>query len=114
MEMRFQSLTVRPLVSWWQRLRGLLGTDRSAGTVALMDCFSIHTFWMSYAIDVAFVRSDGYVLRSLRNLPPWRVASCRGTSYVLERPSQGGPWPQTGSWVHCVDGTIRAGKGSAQ
>ena len=102
MDVRLESMTVRPLVSWWQRLRGLLATDRSAGTVALMNCSSIHTFWMSYALDVAFVAADGRVLRSVRGVPPWRVLYCQGASYVLERPSQEGPWPQAGSWMHGV------------
>ncbi|MBQ6523265.1 MAG: DUF192 domain-containing protein [Atopobiaceae bacterium] len=102
MDAELESMTVRPLVTWWQRLRGLLGTDSTAGTVALMNCRSIHTFWMGYALDVAFVRSDGCVLKSIRGVPPWRMVSCRGASCVLERPSQEGPWPQEGSWMQWV------------
>ena len=93
-------LMVRPLVTWWQRLKGLLGTDRSAGVVALMNCRSIHTFWMRYNLDVAFVSSDGEVLNSLRNVPPFKVLSCREASFVLERPARDEPWPQTGCLMH--------------
>ncbi len=73
------------------RTRGLLGTDRSAaeeaGMALLTPCRSIHTFGMRYPIDVAFLSSDGTVLKSVRSLAPCRVESCRRCTAVLERPA---------------------------
>lgn len=89
-------LTVRLLVTLWERLRGLLGTEESAKPVMLVHCGSIHTFGMRYALDVALASRDGRVLRSKRQVPPGRVVSCRGAFYALERPAQKGPWPQEG------------------
>jgi uncharacterized membrane protein (UPF0127 family) len=48
-------------------------------------CNSIHTFGMRFALDVAFLGSDGAVLREVKGVPPRRVVRCRGASAVLER-----------------------------
>ena len=86
-EMRFAVLD-KPL----KRLRGLLGTGCDANPVALMGCSSVHTFFMRYRLDVAFVRSDGYVLESWRSVPPGRLLSNRKAQITLERPHACGPW----------------------
>lgn len=86
-ELRFAVLD-KPL----ERLRGLLGTDCNASPIALMDCSSIHTFGMRYRLDVAFVRSDGYVLESWRSVPPGRLLKNRRAHITLERPHACGPW----------------------
>ena len=97
MERHYQSLTVRPLIGWGQRLRGLLGSGREVSPVAIMNCRSIHTCWMRYPLDVAFVSSDGVVLDSRRAVPPWRLLSCHKAAYVLERPANDDAWPREGS-----------------
>ncbi len=80
----------------WTRMRGLLGSDAGVGPVALVGCSSIHTMWMKYPLDVAFVSSDGVVTAAYRQVPPFRFLGSRGSWYVLERPSQGGYWPEVG------------------
>lgn len=82
----------RVLRRFGDRLRGLLGTDRSAEAVALVGCSSIHTFGMRYAIDVALVGEDGLVLKARRALPPGRVLASRGAWCALERPASPYPW----------------------
>lgn len=83
----------------WKKVRGLLGTDRDAGPVALCGCASIHTVGMRYPIDVALVTRGGLVLRSRRAVVPGRLVSAAGAYYALERPSAPGPWPSEGSWI---------------
>ena len=63
-------VAARPL----RRMRGLL--LRPAG--------SIHTFFMRFAIDAVFLDRRDVVVAIQRDLPPWRVASCRGAKAVLE------------------------------
>ncbi len=77
---------VRTATTYWQRLRGLLGTPRLADDEALWidPCSSVHTFGMRYAIDVVFVDRDGVILEVTRDLAPWRAAWCSGARSVYE------------------------------
>ena len=44
---------------------------------------AIHTFWMRFAIDVAFVRRDGQVVKVRSAVKPWRIAAAwRGYAVV--------------------------------
>ena len=45
---------------------------------------SVHTHFMRYPLDVVFLDADGRVASIRRELRPWRFASCRGSSSVLE------------------------------
>lgn len=57
------------------RLVGLLGRASLApGEGLWIDaCDSIHTFFMRFPIDVAFVDAKGVVVRRLDAVPPWRA-----------------------------------------
>ena len=92
-------LDFRALTSVRERMRGLLGTDRSTEGVVLCGCSSIHTWGMGYALDVAFVSRRGEVLKSARAVPPRRLISAAGAYYVFERPASFDAWPSVGSWV---------------
>ena len=72
--------------SFWSRLRGLLGTKplREGEGLLITRTSSVHTHFMSYAIDVVFVDAEGCVRKLARDLRPWRVASCRGARDVVE------------------------------
>jgi uncharacterized membrane protein (UPF0127 family) len=59
-----------------ERRRGLLGRagmDHSAALV-LSPCWSIHTMFMRFPIDVVFVDRGGRAVRIVRDLVPWRIA----------------------------------------
>ena len=68
------------------RMRGLLFRDPpAAGAGLLIDpCASIHTFFMSYAIDVVFLDREYRVLRRLSNVKPWRMSACVNAAMTLE------------------------------
>lgn len=56
------------------RLVGLLGR-RSLGAdeaLVIVPCHSVHTFFMRFAIDVAFLDRDGKLLHLEHNLRPYR------------------------------------------
>lgn len=55
---------------------GLLGRDRLDADAALVlaPCLSVHTAFMRFPIDIAFVDRQGRAVRLVRDLAPWRVA----------------------------------------
>lgn len=55
------------------RLRGLLGRDGIEGAMLIQPTRSVHTMFMRFAIDVAFVDRDMVVLRTT-TMRPWRVS----------------------------------------
>ena len=58
------------------RRKGLLGRESLGAEAALVltPCCSIHTAFMRFPIDVAFVDRDGRVIRFVRDLKPWNIA----------------------------------------
>ena len=79
-------LADRPLA----RLRGLLGREGldSDEGLLLRPASSVHTFFMRFAIDIAYISKDGQVLKMSHSVPPFRicVAPLRA-HYALELPS---------------------------
>lgn len=60
--------------SFWTRLRGLLGRSLAEGEgLFITPCTSVHTFGMSYPIDVVFVDEAGKALTLIHRMKPWRV-----------------------------------------
>ena len=59
------------------RRRGLLGRSGIDATAALVlaPCWTIHTAFMRFAIDVLFVDREGRALRVVHALKPWRTAA---------------------------------------
>jgi Uncharacterized conserved protein len=74
--------------TFFSRLKGLLGTSGLAAGEGLVikPCNSIHTFGMSYPIDVLFADAAGRVARTAAGLSPQRMMLCRGSRYVVELP----------------------------
>jgi uncharacterized protein len=61
--------------TFWSRLVGLLGRRDLASDEGLWiePCDSVHTFFMRFPIDVAFVDGRGVVIRCVEQLRPWRA-----------------------------------------
>jgi uncharacterized protein len=70
----------------FRRLRGLLGRRKlSPGDgIVLRPGWSIHTAFLLFPIDVAFVDADQVVVKVVRNLKPFRASLCRGARDVVE------------------------------
>jgi len=66
---------VEPARTFWTRLVGLLGRANLAPDEGLLidPCNSVHTLFMRFPIDVAFLDADGRVVRAIANLQPWRA-----------------------------------------
>jgi uncharacterized protein len=48
---------------------------------------AIHTFFMRFAIDVAFVSKDGRVVKIRAGVPPWRMSAALRAYAVVELPA---------------------------
>jgi uncharacterized membrane protein (UPF0127 family) len=71
------------------RRRGLLGRDGLPAGEALIiaPTNAIHTFFMRFAIDVAFVRRDGRIMKVRHSMAPWKMCLAIGAFAVVEMPS---------------------------
>jgi len=68
------------------RRRGLLGRDgmNEASAMLLAPCAAVHTAGMRFAIDVVFVDRQGFAVKIVRNMRPWRIALAAGGRAVIE------------------------------
>ena len=71
------------------RNQGLLGRDGMSPGEALLiaPCQAIHTWFMRFAIDVAFVAKDGRVVSLRERMRPWRMALALQAFSVVELPA---------------------------
>ena len=58
-----------------ERARGLIGTKDLAPSEGLLieKCNAIHTFFMSFPIDAIFLDGDNHVVKTVRDIRPWRL-----------------------------------------
>ncbi len=56
------------------RMKGLIGTKSlpPGEGLLILHCNSIHTFFMSFAIDATFLDRDNRVVKTVRGIRPWR------------------------------------------
>ena len=78
------------------RRRGLLGRDSldQSSALLLAPCAAVHTAGMRFAIDVVFVDRQGYAVKVVRDLQPWRIALASGARAVIEMPAGTLRWGQ--------------------
>ena len=78
-------------VSFGDRLRGMIGRPfEQIGIDAMVfpSCSAIHTFFMTFPIDVIFLGAENTVLKTCPGCRPWRpFIRCRGAQSVIELPA---------------------------
>ena len=84
------------LTSRAARLRGLLFRRPDEVVRVLVSCRDVHTCFMCYPIDIAFLSSDGVVLKVVRGAGPMRRFRHDRASAVVERFARDGPWLAVG------------------
>jgi len=69
-----------------ERRRGLLGRETLAPSSALMltPCLAVHTAFMRFPIDIAFLDRDGFAVKIVTDLRPWRMAASPSAHSVVE------------------------------
>ena len=83
------SVDVKVADNLFTRMKGLLGRKELPVGEALWikPCFSVHTFFMKFAIDVIFLNKTNRVIAAVRNLKPNRMTRLYPRSFsVLELP----------------------------
>jgi uncharacterized membrane protein (UPF0127 family) len=72
-----------------ERRRGLLGRTSldPAGALVISPCWSIHTAFMKFAIDLIFVDRTGRAVRIDHAVRPWRIAVAPRAHAVIELPA---------------------------
>jgi uncharacterized protein len=90
------------------RRTGLLRHDSLPAGSALIIAPSnaVHTIGMRFAIDIAFVRRDGSIVKVYKALPPWRMAAALRAFAVVELPA--GALEATGTVVGDTLVVVRA------
>jgi uncharacterized membrane protein (UPF0127 family) len=70
------------------RKRGLLGRTHLEPESALIiaPCWSVHTFFMRFTIDVIFVARQGGIVALRPRVRPWRLAAGWGAYATIELP----------------------------
>ena len=88
--------TVETAATRTTRRRGLLGRDGLPESTAMVlaPCAAVHTAGMRFPIDVVFVDRQGYAVKVVRNLRPWRIALATGGRAVIEMPAGTLRWGQ--------------------
>jgi len=78
------------------RRRGLLGRDGlgEASAMLLAPCTAVHTAGMRFPIDVVFVDREGFAVKVVRNLRPWRIALAANARAVIEMAAGSLRWGQ--------------------
>lgn len=71
------------------RRKGLLGrTGLDEGSALIIaPCNAVHTFFMRFTIDVAFVNRQGRVVRGSRQIRPWGIGVGLGAWAAIELPA---------------------------
>lgn len=57
-----------------ERIRGLIGTKDLAPDegMLILKCNAIHTFFMSFPIDAIFLDKNDNIVKTVKNIRPWR------------------------------------------
>jgi len=79
------------------RRRGLLGRDSLADGFALIiaPTNAVHTFFMRFPIDIAFVAKNGQVVKITPDVPAWRMSAAFRAFAVIEMAA--GSFERTGT-----------------
>ena len=91
----------RLALSLTARLRGLLGTKALSSTEGLLiiPCRSIHTWFMRYPIDVAFLDEQLSVIAIAEALPPFRTFAPRHRIAMMALELPAGRLRETGTKI---------------
>ena len=72
-----------------QRRKGLLGRDHleEGHAMIVAPSSAVHTWFMRFSIDIAFVTGAGAVLKARSQVAPWRFSACWGALAAVELPA---------------------------
>lgn len=74
----------------FKRIKGLLGRKglEKGQALILRPCTSIHTLFMSFALDILFVNKDSKVVKAISSIKPFRITGVYfSSSFAIELPA---------------------------
>ena len=73
----------------WERARGLLGRKelRPGEGLLIPHCRTVHTFFMRFPIDVAYLTAQNCVVKIVEDLRTFSISGCLRAASVLEMPA---------------------------
>ena len=71
------------------RTKGLLGRKAfpQGSGMLLVGCWSIHTFFLTFQIDIVYLTGRMEVARVVSRMAPWRLSASLRAEHVLELPA---------------------------
>ena len=69
-----------------ERMRGLLGREQLQPEQGfwIAPCNSVHTFFMTYSLDILFLNKQGILLKIVSDLSPWRATGMMNAWATIE------------------------------
>ncbi|MCR4441603.1 MAG: DUF192 domain-containing protein [Peptococcaceae bacterium] len=80
---------IRVADTFFRRLTGLWGKRKlfPGEGLLLVPCRQVHTWFMSFPVDLVFLDRKGKIVELAAGLPPWKISPrARGGFQVLELP----------------------------
>lgn len=70
----------------WERTKGLLGRQglKDGEGLLIVPCNSIHTFFMTFSLDLVYLDREDKVVKLVKNIRPWKMSGCFRSAKVLE------------------------------
>lgn len=95
--------------TFFKRAVGMMfGAGAGVGEcLAIAPCNDIHTCFMRWNIDVAFVDACGTVLMVRHNVPPFKRMRCKGAYAAIERRSRSAPWLEVDQHFYPINSVHR-------
>ena len=72
-----------------ERTTGLLkrsGLENGEG-LWIIPCEAVHTFFMTFALDLVYIDRKHRIRKVVRNVAPWRVSACLSAHSIIELPA---------------------------
>ena len=72
-----------------ERTTGLLrrtGLENGEG-LWIIPCEAVHTFFMTFALDLVYIDRKHRIRKVVRNVAPWRVSACLSARSIIELPA---------------------------
>ena len=107
---------VRWACTFFDRLWGFGRSDFSGEgsescVLVFPHCGSVHTCGMRFDLDIAFADGDGRIAKCVEGVNGWRVVSCPGARFALERRSPVREVSRTSRMTGAKGHRLRGGKG---
>ncbi|MDR1952627.1 MAG: DUF192 domain-containing protein [Elusimicrobiota bacterium] len=84
----FCKMKIKTANSFFDKFFGFMFKKNADYAILFINCFSVHTFFMRFDIDVIFLDKKGNIVYIKKNVRPWRIVPpVRNAAHILEIPA---------------------------